>query len=216
MSRLSFAVVAWCLATSVGAQAPPPEESPVCDKVAVLTIGTASLSDSVWSSEPAWSARMSFTIDPQTGAPMSASVIEFEQRASAGHEAADEATLRRISTDTMKRFRFCVPAGTDPQRRFAVRLRFAPVPSKEIYIQSFDPSYSADEIEQRRSGTVRVVTQFGVDGRVAKAEVRDSSGDAVLDQKALQSASTNRLIAAHGLPLDKPLSIEQPFNFQIK
>ena len=83
-------------------------------------------------------------------------------------------------------------------------------------MQAFEPAYTREEIREGRTGTVSVRAVFDVDGRISTADVRASSGDEVLDRKAVRSVMSDRLIVARGLPLEKPLSFVQPFTFLIQ
>ena len=113
----------------------------------------------------------------------------------------------------------CRPAAS-PGARWRANLRFdykqVTSPGVEMYAQIFVPSYTRDDLTERRAGRVRVRATFGAEGRPTSVDVVASSGDTVLDAKTVSALASYQLVFRNGVTPRLPFTIEQPYTYQLQ
>ena len=180
----------------------------------LISTSAAEVPESIWAARSDWEAVVRFRVG-EDGAPYR--VLATIAR---GHD--DAADIERITTDTFARYRFCLPESFSTQTDWLAHVRFVyrhlalKTGEGEMFIQMFAPTYSRDDLSERRAGTTRIAARYGADGRPTAVRITATSGDRVLDDKTVDSVTTNQLVFHDASTLKFPLTFEMPFNYVIR
>lgn len=180
----------------------------------LTSTSAADLPEAIWAARRGWEAVVRFRVG-EDGAP-------YQVRTTLPPGSGDAAEIERITTETFARYRFCLPADFSTQTDWRAHVRFVyrhldlKSGDSEMFIQMFAPTYSRDDVFERRSGTTRIAAKYGADGRPAAVRITATSGDRVLDDKTVDSVTTNQLVFHDASTLKFPLTFEMPFNYVIR
>ena len=180
---------------------------PAAKQPTLTSTAQATIPEPIWIRRIGWTANVQFRLD-ESGAPVSIYATALAPN-------DDDKELERISAETLARYRFCLPQDYVSLDRWSANVGFRHMKSMGIYVQSFVPRYNRDDIANLRQGQVVVRGLFNPDGRAASVSVAKSSGDPMLDEKAMQSMRLYQFAFRDGAGLPRPLWFEQPFNFEL-
>ena len=201
-----------------GAMIEPGTSHPRCDpryhEARLVATNPTPIADAIWARHASWEAAVRFRLD-EGGIPSAISANVTGNRD--GREI-----LERFTVQALGAYRFCLPENAPAGNAYVGRMRFSygrlgpNNGATEMYAQQFVPGYTSADLAVRRAGNVRVRGTFGRDGHPTAVEIVDSSGDAALDAKSLESMAQWLLVFHDAAAVTGPVVYVQPYRYQLR
>jgi hypothetical protein len=186
------------------------DEPSSCEPGSIAHIGPARIDAATWERGPTWRFRFTYRIQDD-GSLEYVRTWPLEVTAPSGVSTWEEQrVLAQIAVDALQGYRFCPPPDHQ-QSVWMATIHFSRTPNGKYYMQTLLPIYGRKEAG--RKGKVVVRVRFATSGVPGEGAVVESSGDDLLDRRAVESTKNEIILTKNGDPLSDAVVLTRPYSF---